>query len=145
MRNSLVHRRFCMQVFEKDPVKYVNYEEAVYQALCDGQAADPKYIEKPICIMVRWSHGRQQVGEKLSKLEQVGASKSKLEPERQQPSQTVPPRCATVWWRSGLRSVVADWWWLSNREPCKPCEPLPPGGGLGGRMDGGGKTVQCSA
>jgi hypothetical protein len=40
------------QVFEKDPVKYVNYEEAVYQALVDRQTVGHKSVDGKVCVMV---------------------------------------------------------------------------------------------
>jgi len=40
------------EVFEKDPVKYAQYEEAVFQALCDLRNAHTEGDNGPIVLMV---------------------------------------------------------------------------------------------
>ena len=43
---------YVYQVFEKDPVKYVNYEEAVYLALLDLRAKAGGDGDTPFIVMV---------------------------------------------------------------------------------------------
>lgn len=47
------HLEFSMyETFEKDPVKYAKYQEAVYMALKDGTASNPPSVESPKVITI---------------------------------------------------------------------------------------------